>query len=266
MGFLGVDEKMKITALVVGWNEASVLGECLDSLSFCDEVMYLDLGSSDQSLSIAHNRKVIVHLVAHHPVVEAVLAENINLVRHRWVLLVDPDERVSLDLASDFRSLKLEEMESQGFAAVSVPWQFYFKSKPLQGTPWGGVNRKAVLFDRSNCVFVPDVHRGKRLAANTKEYYLGSKTSSHLIHRWIRTWPEAIEKHFRYANIERLQGNARWTLLLVSKILLEWPKRFVESFIICKGYRDLYAGFLLSILWASYQTHTMLPPLRKSSR
>lgn len=136
---------MKITALVVGWNEASILGDCLDSLSFCDEVMYLDLGSSDQSLAIANDRNAIVHHVAHHPVVEAVVAENINLVSHRWVLLVDPDERISSDLATDFQSLKLEDIESQGVAAVSVPWQFYFKSKSLRGTPWGGVNKKAVL-------------------------------------------------------------------------------------------------------------------------
>jgi hypothetical protein len=256
---MGGDLKRPLSALVVGLNEAEILGPCLDSLHFCDEILYLDLGSTDSSVFVATERRASVHSVNRHPAVEAVVAENIHLIKNRWVLLIDPDERISEGLAKTLCELSFSKLSDQGFAAISVPWQFYFKSKKLMGTPWGGLNSKAILFDTSKCKFVEDVHRGKELKEGARELTISPVGSGQLTHLWFRSWKKAFEKHLRYAKLERAKNSIHWTFELVVKLCFEWPKRFIESYISCRGYRDLWTGFSLSLLWATYHTLILMP-------
>ena len=257
-----VKSKIPVTALVVGLDEAHLLGDCLESVSFCDEVLYLDLGSSDSSVDVARNVGASIYRVTRHTAVEAVIAENINLINNRWVLLIDPDERVSEGLSAALCGLSLRDLSARSYSAITVPWQFYFKSKKLLGTPWGGLNSKSILFDTAKCKFVPDVHRGKVLVDGTQEFTIHSDAANELTHLWITSWRTAIEKHSRYANLERNKIRARGGLWLAMVLLREWPKRFFESFILCKGYRDLATGLLLSLLWATYHAALLLPPRR----
>jgi glycosyltransferase involved in cell wall biosynthesis len=45
--------KLPLTAIVVCFNEDRRLADCLKSISFCDEIIVCDLGSTDRSLAIA---------------------------------------------------------------------------------------------------------------------------------------------------------------------------------------------------------------------
>jgi hypothetical protein len=251
--------KISVTALVVGLDEAPLLGDCIDSVSFCDEVLYLDLGSSDSSVDVARNRGASIHRVTRHSAVEAVIAENIRLTNNRWVLLIDPDERVSEGLSAALCGLSLPDLSARRYSAISVPWQFYFKSKKLAGTPWGGLNSKSIVFDTAKCKFVPDVHRGKVLAEGTGELKIDADGAIELSHYWFSSWKSAIEKHRRYANLERDKLSTSRAFSIIPGLVFEWPKRFLESYILCRGYRDLWVGLLLSILWATYQTLIRIP-------
>lgn len=42
-----------LSAVVVAYNEAHYLSECLRRLTFCDEILVIDLGSQDRSIEIA---------------------------------------------------------------------------------------------------------------------------------------------------------------------------------------------------------------------
>jgi hypothetical protein len=257
------ESKIPITAIVVGLNERPLLSACFESVGFCQDIIYLDLGSTDASVDLAVGQGVAVQRAARHDAVEAVVSENIHMAKHRWVLLIDPDERISSELAIALGNLSLTELEENGFASISVPWRFYFKSRRLLGTPWGGLNSKSIVFDTKRCRFVSEVHKGKVLESGTRDFPIPATGSVFLEHLWIRSWREGIQKHLRYAALEREKLTTSWTLLLPLALFVEWSKRFVESFVLCRGYRDLQVGFFLSLLWATYHMLIKTPKRKR---
>ena len=46
----------RLSAIVITRNEAANIGECLDSLAFCDERIVVDCGSSDDTVAIAKQK------------------------------------------------------------------------------------------------------------------------------------------------------------------------------------------------------------------
>jgi hypothetical protein len=90
----------RLSAIVIAKNEAGNIGECLESLAFCDERIVVDSGSSDDTVRIAESRgaKVVQHAF------EGFGAQKnfaLSLAQGEWVLSLDADERVSRELADE---------------------------------------------------------------------------------------------------------------------------------------------------------------------
>jgi len=147
-------EKIPVSAVVVTYNEELFLENCLKSISFCEELVVIDLGSTDKSLEIAEKyaTKVIHH--ERVPVVEVIHAKIKEFVKFDWVLITDPDEVTDEKLANQIVELFNNRLKTDlKIGAVNVPWVFYFKSKRLIGTVWGGINRRVLLV---NCASLLD--------------------------------------------------------------------------------------------------------------
>ena len=69
----------RFSGLVVTFNEERRLAQCLHGLSFCDEVVVADLGSSDASVAIAERAGARVCSLPHEPFVEAVWPRAVEL-------------------------------------------------------------------------------------------------------------------------------------------------------------------------------------------
>lgn len=90
--------KLPISSIVIGFNESKKLAGCLNSLMFCDEVVYVDLGSSDDSLIIAAKfvNKIFNYKLV--PAVEFAQAVFVPKLKHDWILYIDPDEVLDIKL------------------------------------------------------------------------------------------------------------------------------------------------------------------------
>src|SRR5581483_11885706 len=113
-----------VSAIVSSRNEASLLGRCLEAISFCDELIVVDVESDDDAASVAaaHGARVIRH--PYVPIAEAARVSVAPLARHDWILVVDPDEEVPAALAEEVSRL-LPTMP-EDVAAVDAPRQYYF--------------------------------------------------------------------------------------------------------------------------------------------
>jgi (heptosyl)LPS beta-1,4-glucosyltransferase len=49
-----------ISAIIIAKNEEEKIGECLESLSWVDEILVIDTGSDDKTIQIATKKKAIV--------------------------------------------------------------------------------------------------------------------------------------------------------------------------------------------------------------
>ena len=78
--------KLPISAIVVGCNESHLLENCLKSLKFCNELIYIDLESQDNSISKA--RKYVSQIIERErvPIVEIIHAQIQNITKYKWIL------------------------------------------------------------------------------------------------------------------------------------------------------------------------------------
>jgi tRNA A-37 threonylcarbamoyl transferase component Bud32 len=92
-----------ISCIVVCQNEEAVLGRCLESVAWCDEVVVVDGGSTDRTREVAlrFTDRVLVHP---WPGYRAQKQFALAAARAEWVLNVDADERVTPELAAEIRS------------------------------------------------------------------------------------------------------------------------------------------------------------------
>ncbi len=123
---------MKISGVVVCYNEENVIEHCIQSLSkFCDEIVVFDSFSTDKTLDILnkYNCKVFQHEFDNHRDQKNRAIEKCS---NEWVFLLDSDESVEDNLIS-----KLQEMISNdaGIDAFSFPRKNYVDGDGPIGYP-----------------------------------------------------------------------------------------------------------------------------------
>jgi glycosyltransferase involved in cell wall biosynthesis len=92
-----------ISAVLITRNAAAVLGPCLDSLAFADEIVVVDSSSSDATAELAARKgaRVVQKEWLGFGRQKQFAVEQAS---HDWVLCLDADERVSPPLAASIRS------------------------------------------------------------------------------------------------------------------------------------------------------------------
>jgi glycosyltransferase involved in cell wall biosynthesis len=95
---------LSISTLILTLNEEVNIGACLDCLSWCDEVVVLDSGSTDRTVELATRRGA---RVVTRPFDDYASQRNFGHsgieYRNEWILMLDADERVPADLAQEMR-------------------------------------------------------------------------------------------------------------------------------------------------------------------
>ena len=93
-----------ISVCVVCRNEEAKLRPCLESVQWADEVLVMDLQSSDGSAEVA--RELGAHVIERepHPIVEPLRNELADKAHGPWILALDPDERITPGLAQVLRA------------------------------------------------------------------------------------------------------------------------------------------------------------------
>jgi glycosyltransferase involved in cell wall biosynthesis len=250
-------EKLPISAIIVGYNESRFLPACFAGVSFCNEILYFDLGSSDNSIEIASNYGATV--VQHERVLscEWIHAKFVNKTKHEWVLITDPDEVVDFTLAAEISEWFKKGIPSTT-GALLVPWLFYFKNHRLKGTAWGGANKRVLLVHNQRFSFTPQIHVGRKLNEGFEYMDMVFKQSNAVHHYWMQGYSKLLEKHLRYLKNEGAARYANGARSTVKQILMEPYRQFRYSFFTKKGFKDGLTGLFLSAFWAWYQTRALI--------
>lgn len=252
--------------MIVGYNEALLLTACLQSINFCDEIFYTDLGSTDNSIKIAEQYKAKIYYRdrANVPSCEMVQTEIVNYTKNDWVIFIDPDERVDETLKKQIFNEFDNIITNNKIGAVIVPWKFYFKMHQLRGTVWGQNNQKELLVNKNRFHFLPITHYGRKLKKGFLNYTIlpNSSSTNILHHYWMNSINTFLKKHNRYLKNEGRDNYNAGIRVGLKKVLMTPLKEFYQSFINKKGYKDGFTGLFLSIFWAYYKTHIAIDILK----
>lgn len=234
-----------LTAIVLTFNEAAQICDCIESLRFADRIIVFDSYSSDGTADLARScgaealQRHFDHYAAQrNAALEAVAAET------DWALFVDADERVTAPLAIEIR----EKMEMPGYAAWRLPRRNYIFGVLTQGAGWHPDYQTRLLrIGRAYYDPARPVHEVALLDGPE------GALEQPLIHYNYRDLPHFLEKQRRYARYDAQilfkQGVRPKPHSFISQPL----RHFYWRFITLAGYRDRWHGFKLSLLMAWYE-------------
>ena len=172
----------KVTGIVIAKNEEDMIGECLDSLSFCDQIIVVDTGSTDATSEIAKKKgaKVFDFVSDNFSKIREFGASK---ARSSWILYVDADERVSKNLQKEIEEV-IEKTKSE-FSAYRVTRRNFYLGKH----EWPMSEKLERLFKRSALIgWEGELHESARV--NGK---VGDLTGE-LFHYTHRTLSSMVEK------------------------------------------------------------------------
>jgi glycosyltransferase involved in cell wall biosynthesis len=229
----------KVTAVVPTYNEESKIGECLESLRWADELVVVDSYSTDATVRIARNLADRVEL---HRFEDFSSLKNrcVQAASHRWVLLLDADERATPRLRGEIRAV----LSAPSHAGYWIPRVNHFLGRRIRRAGWGG-QKVLRLFERDRGRYTDRaVH--ERLSLDGDAGYL----TSPLLHYPYESLDEYWRKSQTYARMsaqELFRGGRRGGL---GSLLFRPGARFLRMYLLQMGILDGAHGLLLSGLAA----------------
>lgn len=192
---------LEISAVINVKNNATELQSCLASLSFCAEIVVVDMESTDNSIDVARQAGAVVF--QHPDVGYADPARNfaIEQARYDWILVIDADEEVPASLAATLTSLVRESTAS----VIWLPRQNYiFGELANYGGWWPDYQPR--LFRKGHVQWQVGVHRMPEIIG--QEHYLPARPEFALLHHNYTSVSHFIEKLNRYTTIQAREREA----------------------------------------------------------
>jgi glycosyltransferase involved in cell wall biosynthesis len=256
---------MNISVLILTYNEAINLPDCLASVAFSDDVVVLDSGSTDGTEQLAEATGVTL---LQRPFDNYAAQRNFGLAhdfKHDWILMLDADERIPDDFIEEIRAMT--DRTNNPVTLYRMRRQDMFMGRWLKrssGYPtwFGRLFRKgAVRVEREI----------------NEEYYTDGKIGlleGHLIHypfnKGITYW---LERHNRYSSMEAVKLSEERAVSIVWKDFLSkdpmlkrkafkafaYRMPFRPLFTFCflyfvkLGFLDGKAGFHFSLMRSFYE-------------
>lgn len=235
--------RVGLSAVIITFNEADRIEDCIRSLAFCDEVLIVDSHSTDATREIASAsgaRVIERDWLGYRSQKEFA----INAAHHDWVLCLDADERVTPLLRTE-----IEQLRSKSFprhAGWAMPFALYYFGQFLRhGLTYPDFHLR--LIDRRRGGW-----RGKEIHEHLEVDGTVGRLKGDIEHFAYRSLRHQLEKLERYAELMARELHARGKRAGFGKILLRPMWRFFSGFVLKLGFLDGWRGLVISLVEANY--------------
>jgi glycosyltransferase involved in cell wall biosynthesis len=120
-----------LTVIIATKNEALNIQDCISSVQFADEILVLDSGSSDDTVTLAQAAGATVHRTD-WPGYGLQQRRGIELANTDWVLSLDADERISAQLKDEI----LISISSPKASGYRLPRRSSFCGQFIRASGW----------------------------------------------------------------------------------------------------------------------------------
>lgn len=224
-----------ISVTIITKNEADNIRQCLESVTWADEIVVLDSGSDDDTVAICREFTDKV-LETDWPGFGVQKNRALDQATGDWVLSLDADEVVSPALATEIQAAV------KGAPIVyQMPRLSTFCGRKIRHSGWYP-DYVARLFPRGTARFTDDlVHETLSYTGTAK------KLKTPLDHNTTPDLHDAIEKMNSYSSLgaEKKHGQGKPSGLLKALVHGFWT--FVKTYIIRAGFLDGKEGFILAV-------------------
>ena len=234
------------------------LPRCLASVAFCDEIIVVDSGSSDQTMQVARavGARTIEH-AWHGFGKQRNIA--IDAAQSEWILEIDADEWLSSDLQREIESFLLDPPAAVNLCVLPTRELFLGRFLgPASHYPYYRARMfRAGAYRHDETL---TVHEGLTPDSRPAVFH------GDLNHEFAGSLAEAVTDARAYARLEARQLESTAALGLVSGVLLRPITKFAYLAVLLGGWRDGAAGLLKITLQCAADSLTWLFAVRRGLR
>jgi glycosyltransferase involved in cell wall biosynthesis len=232
----------KITAVILARNEEKMIGDALDSVAFCDEIIVIDNGSIDATKETSEKKNAKVHSLKSNDFSE-LRNFGLNKAESEWVLYLDADERIDGELKDSIKNIVSTDTK---YAAYYLRRKnFYFGKHE-----WPKIEKMERLFKKEKL----KEWRGKLHESPIVEGEIGIINQGFILHFTHRDLESMLDKTNEWSAQEALlrynSGHPQMTWWRFPRVMLT---AFLNSYVNQGGFKAGRAGIVESI----YQTFSM---------
>ena len=237
----------KLTVTVITLNEGPHIAAALESVTWADEIVVVDSGSTDATVEIArrYTPAVVVRAWEGYGAQKNFAAAQAS---NDWILSIDADEHVTPELAAGIRELLQRGPTGPGYRVSRVT---HYLGRWIRSTDWYP-DRHLRLYDRRAARWSERrIHESIELTAGGTTRRL-PLVPGELFHYPYRDVSEHLQKIDRYTTLAAEQWDAEGRRGSALQAFVYPRLAFFRNYILRRGFMDGRAGLLVSLLNSYY--------------
>jgi len=234
---------MKISCVIICKNNEKIIERTLKSVLWCDEIIIVDSGSTDNTLEICNKYNCKIYQKEFTGFGE-LKRYAVSLAENDWILSIDSDELISEELAKEIKNEINNNYEN--YVGFTFSRALFFLNKKMR---FAGTFDKKILrvFNKKYGNFNNKlVHESIEINGKTKHL---KNIMYHYSYDSIFDYFKKFNDYTELAAKELYHKKKQKNRLL---IILRFPFEFIKRFIFQLGFLDGYYGFVWSFFSAFY--------------
>ncbi len=229
-----------ISATLITCNEERNIAGALQSLSWADEIVVVDSGSSDATLEICRR---FTDRIFHRDWTGYVDQKNyaVEKARNEWIFSLDADERPSPRLVEEIKRLDGKEPARPGY---KIPRIAFFMGRWIRHGDWYPDYQLRLFNKRFGRWDGGRVHESVKTSGNP------AFLKSEILHYTYRNLSEYLHRLEIYSTLAALDYQQRGKRTGLLKLIANPLASFAKGYLLKRGFLDGTAGFMVAVMGA----------------
>jgi glycosyltransferase involved in cell wall biosynthesis len=238
-GAAGPQPRPRISAVITTFNEETNIGDCIESLLWCDEVIVVDSFSTDRTPEIARSYQGVRFL--QRPYMGSASQKNwaMDQTKFEWILIFDADERCTPELQSEIATLLATGPRAE---AYTIKRRVYFMDRVIRFSGWQ--HDRVVRLVKRGAGRYPN----KRVHADMQTKGPTPVLANPMLHFMIESFHQYLPRIITYGYWGAAQGWKTGRRSGVTEVFGRPVWRFLRMYFLQFGFLDGMAGLVFCML------------------
>jgi glycosyltransferase involved in cell wall biosynthesis len=233
--------RLRVSAVVTTFNEEGNVGACLESLSWCDEILVVDSFSTDRTAEIARSYENVRFLERKYMGSASQKNWAMDQTRFEWILIFDADERCTPALQAEITALLAAGPTAE---AYTIKRRVYFMDRVIRFSGWQ--HDRVVRLVKKGAGRYPN----KRVHADMKTKGPAPVLVHPMLHFMIESFDQYLPRIVKYGFWGAAQS---WKTGKTSGFVQVFGRsawRFLRMYVLQFGFLDGMGGLVFCMLQA----------------
>ena len=235
-----------VSGVITSFNEEHNIGDCIESLAWCDEIIVVDSFSTDSTPEIAQGYDKVRFFQRNYFGAGAQKNWAMRHVRSDWIFLLDSDERCTLELRREVETLLADGPEHD---AYMMNRDVYLLGKRIRYSGWQ--HDRVARFFRTGTAYYENRRVHSILHTSGETPILDHPIEHHMVDRSFDEYAFRLAK-YGYWNAAQCWRDGDRTSSIEVMVRPVW--RFFRTYILQLGILDGPTGIVFCLL-QSYSTY-----------